>query len=104
LSNACAGVQAKDVLAAHRAQRQELDVAVGLKQAVQIERRRLDEVDLAGEQRVDGLQVIGHCVPFDAVDLGGPCRRPAARPAPDAACSRDFGRRQPDDPVATGRA
>ena len=63
-------VEAKDVLAADRAQRHELDVLVGLEQAVQVEGRRLDEVDLAGKQRIDGLQMVGHGVPFDAVDLG----------------------------------
>ena len=35
----------------------------------QVVRRLLDEVDLAGEQRVDRRLLVGDGAPFDAVDL-----------------------------------
>jgi hypothetical protein len=36
---------------------------------MQVVRRLLDEVDLAGEERVDRLLLIGDGAPFDPVDL-----------------------------------
>jgi hypothetical protein len=36
---------------------------------MQVVRRLLHEVDLAGEERVDRLLLIGDCAPFDPVDL-----------------------------------
>jgi hypothetical protein len=37
---------------------------------MQIMRRCLDEIDLAGEERVDGLLMIVHMAPLDTVELG----------------------------------
>ena len=47
----------------------DLDVRVLLQQPQQVVRRLLDEVDLARQQRIDGLLLVGDREPFDAVDL-----------------------------------
>ena len=41
-------------------------------------------------QRIDGLQVVGHGVPFDAVDLGDLAAGQPRDRLRGAACSRDF--------------
>ena len=61
-------VDTEDVLAADRAERHHLDIAVALEQAMQVEGRRFDEVDLACKQRIDGLLMVGHGKHFDPVD------------------------------------
>ena len=62
-------VRAEGVLVAERVPVDELDVRLALEQRQQIVRRRLDVVDLAGEQRIHRLLVVGDRQPFDAVDL-----------------------------------
>jgi hypothetical protein len=64
-------VRAEGVLVAERVVVDEMDVRVLGEQRQQVVRRRFDVIDLAGEQRVDDLLLIGHRQPLDPVDLGG---------------------------------
>ncbi len=52
-----------------RWRRDEVDAGIGLEQRQQVVARLLDDVELTGEQRIDGLLRIGDGAPFDAVDL-----------------------------------
>ena len=75
-----------------------------LSSGVQVEGRRLDEVDLAGPQRIDGLQVVGHGVPFDAVDLGDLAAGQAARRLGARLVVADSSHRPPGDRASIRRA
>ena len=62
-------VEAERILVAERIPVDQLDVGILAQNRQQVVRRLLDEVDLAGDQRVDGGLLVGDLLPFDAVDL-----------------------------------
>ena len=57
------------VLVAERIPVDQLDVLVPLRERQQVVRGRFDVIDLAREQRVDRLLLIGNRKPLDAVDF-----------------------------------